>query len=133
MKNLSVLLRQIHPLFVQAESVSSQAFSVTSQAFRPTSKDAHKLSVYNGEKFTATESYNHFISNPVCRSYGVMGITQEECEKAGLKCREDNIPFDGHAVIDFTGLSNSQVETKAKQLKSAALKRGWLHSEPVRN
>ena len=55
----TLLLRQVHPSFVQAENVSAQVFytlmqglAVTSQVFKPTPKDENQLSVYNGDKFT---------------------------------------------------------------------------------
>jgi hypothetical protein len=53
MTDTSLIHRQVHPSFVQAGSISSQVFSVTSQVFKPTPKDLGKLSVYNGEKYTA--------------------------------------------------------------------------------
>ncbi len=53
MTEKTLLLRQIHPLFIQEGRV-------TSQAFRPTPKDQKKLSVYDGDLITAERSWVHF-------------------------------------------------------------------------
>lgn len=58
----TLLLRQIHPSFVQASNVSAQVFSVTSQAFKPTPKDEYMLSVYNGDKFQPDVAYEHYTT-----------------------------------------------------------------------
>lgn len=129
MTSSSILLRQVHPSFVQADTVSAQAFTATSQAFRPTEKDSGYLSMYNNEKFTAEESYEHYTTKLNCKSFGVLGITGDECEQQQLKWAEDNNPFDGHSYVDFNGLKNSEIQAKAKLLKNIALKRGWLFRE----
>jgi len=116
------LLRQVHPSFVQVDHISAQVFSVTSQAFKPTPKDGNKLSVYNGDKFSAKESFEHFTSSGINKSFGVMAVTPVECETENLPCEENNDPFNGHAFIDFTGLPNNQIDKKAKKLRNAAVK-----------
>jgi hypothetical protein len=122
----TLLLRQVHPSFVQAGNVSSQVFSVTSQAFKPTLKDEYKLSVYNGDKFSGEASHEHFTNTGANKSFGVMAVTPAECAIESLCCEENNDPFDGHAFIDFAGLTSSQIDKKAKILRNAASKRGWL-------
>ncbi len=119
----TLLLRQVHPSFVQGDSFSSQVFS--SQTFRPTPKDEFKLSVYNGKKFSASTAFAHFTQEYT--SAGVAGVLVEECNQEGLATEEDNYPFDGHCFIDFQGLTSNAVGKKAKKLKALALKRGWLH------
>lgn len=126
MKKDSLLHRQVNPGFIQADGVSSQVFSVTSQTFKPTPKDEQKLSVYNGEKYTAEDSYVHFTGEGYS-SAGVLSLTVSECEAESLPAVEDNKPFDGHAHIDFNGLTGSSTEKKAKKLKKYALERGWQH------
>jgi hypothetical protein len=123
----TLLLRQVHPSFVQAGHISSQAFSVTSQAFKPTPKDENKLSVYNGDKFSAKASHDHFINPGLNKSAGVVAVTPAECNIEGLRCEENNIPFDGHAIIDYTGLTSNQIDKKAKKLRTIAVNRGWLY------
>ena len=56
----TLLLRQIHPSFVQSGRV-------TSQAFRPTPKDEFLLSVYDGDRIEAQASWRHFVADPACR------------------------------------------------------------------
>lgn len=115
----TLLLRQIHPAFVQADRV-------TSQAFRPTPKDQQLLSVYDGDMISAAAAYQHFTSMPNCQSHGVLAVTVQECIELNLSARPDPDLFPEHAVIDFTGLSNNQCEKKGKHLCSMALQRGWL-------
>lgn len=57
MNNDTSLLRQIHSTFIISGGVS-----VTSQAFRPSPKDEKKLSVYDGDQFSAEESWNHYTN-----------------------------------------------------------------------
>lgn len=128
MENNTLLHRQIHPHFVQKSEVSSQAFEATSSAFKPTPKDDSKLSVYNGEKFSAKEAFEHFVEHYT--SIGVLSVSVQEALDIQLSSTEDNIPFNGHAYIDFTGLSSNQMKSKAKLLKKKANDRGWLHFDP---
>lgn len=118
MNDNTMLLRQIHPNFVQNDKVSSQAF-------RPTTKDNERLSVYDGDRFTAISSYQHYTANH--KSVGVMGVTIEECSVLGLIIQDDPSEFPGHAVIDFSGLTKTAIEKKSKQLKVVASQRNWLY------
>jgi hypothetical protein len=126
MEKETLLHRQVHPSFVQADKISVQVF-ITSQVFKPTPKDDNKLSVYNSEKFTAKESFSHFVSEPKNNSIGVVSVNLEECNLEELTVVEDNFPFDGHCHIDFKDLTSNQVEKKAKKLKIAAINRGWQY------
>lgn len=129
MNSSTILLRQVHPSFVQADNISSQVFAITSQVFRPTPKDDGLLSIYNGEKFTAEASHSHFTAEPKNQSFGVVGVTGEECDAQQLKWDEDNDPFVGHGYVDFNGLTNKEIEKKAKLLKIVAMQRGWLYKQ----
>lgn len=128
MNQETLLLRQIHPSFVQADNISAQAFAVTSQAFKPTPKDEYQLSVYNGDKFSADKAYEHYTAGGDKKSVGVLAVTPGECTQESLICTENNDPFDGHAFINFSGLPSNQIDKKAKKLKNAATQRGWLFS-----
>jgi hypothetical protein len=119
----TLLLRQVHPSFVQAGRV-------TSQAFRPTPKDDSLLSVYDGDMIAAENSWIHFTNQDDCASVGVMALTCAECVAEGLIARSDPEPFPEHAVIDFTGFSDNQREKKGKKLKAKAEARGWLYQMP---
>lgn len=129
----TLLHRQIHPSWVQNDTISSQAFltenNIASLSFTPSEKDENKLSVYNGEKFTAEESFIHFTTN--FNSTGVLSVNIHEVNTIGdLTVNEDNDPFDGHTVIDYTTVSTpTQVKKKAKKLKNIAVARGWTHKK----
>ena len=125
----TLLLRQIHPTHVQGSVVSVQAFTevISSSAFIPTKNDEGKLSVYNEEKFTAEKAYEHFTDTMKRQSAGVLGVSCAECAAQSLPFAEDNDPFDGHAHIDYNGLSKGQIKAKASNLRDAAKGRGWLY------
>jgi len=118
-----ILFRQVHPKFVQGDSVSTQVF--TSQTFRPTEKDDNLLSVYNENNFTAEESYSHYTDQGY-ESAGVVGVSKEECDGVELPVNEDNDPFEGHCSIDYNGLSSNSMKNKGKKLKNLASTRGWI-------
>lgn len=132
MDNNSLLHRQIHPCFVVNDIVSNQAFIeehlfISSGAFKPTEKDEDKLSVYNGEKFSPKDSFEHYTAN--FKSYGVLSITVEEVNSISpLSSTEDNDPFDGHCYIDFTSVPSKNQKTKrAGKLRDIAVKRNWTY------
>jgi hypothetical protein len=120
MTDRTMLLRQIHPAFVQADQA-------TSQAFRPTPKDGGKLSVYDGDKIAAAKAWAHYTGTLGLASAGVMGLFVQECAQANLSATPDPVPFPEHCVIDFRDLSNKAADNAAKLLKRAANARGWLH------
>jgi hypothetical protein len=120
MIDATIVYRQIHPTFVQA------GFP-TSQAFRPTPKDESKLSVYDGDQITAENAFHRYINDLNLSSVGVMGMTVAQCAAESLAVRSDPEPFQEHAVIDFSGLSDKDCRTKSKKLQSKAVQRWWLH------
>jgi hypothetical protein len=127
MTGTTLLLRQIHPTFVQA------GFA-TSQAFRPTPKDESKPSVYDGDQIAAETSFNHYTTVWKLESVGTMALTVDDCAAESLLASPD--PLEDclqHAVIDFTGLSAGQCEKKGKKLKAKAEARGWLYQVGAAN
>jgi len=116
-----LLLRQINPAFIQNGHVMYLAF-------RPTKKDEKRLSVSNGSQITPQEAWKRYIEIPGCRSCGVLGVTNFECESCNLPVYE--APVEGqpdHIVIDFTFLtSRSDIDRAAKRLCQHAMDRGWL-------
>jgi len=122
MNDATLLLRQIHPSFLQNDRV-------TSQAFRPTPKDEKRLSVYDGDLTTPRESHHHYTQELGLSSTGVMAVSVEECRALILEVASDPQPFLEHAVIDFSRLSEKAIKTKAKILKSRAMARGWLYRD----
>lgn len=121
MTGATLLLRQVHPSFVQAGRPSSQAF-------RPTPKDEGLLSVYDGDQIDGEAAWTHFTTVLNLPSAGVLAVTPTECQQQDprLMCRADPEPFKEHAVIDFTALNDSQREKAGKKLKAVAEVRGWL-------
>lgn len=120
MNSATLLLRQVHPTFIQAGRV-------TSQAFRPTPKDEDKLSVDNGDRISAEAAFVRFVSQPNCQSIGVLAVSKNECEQQELPVLEDGTPHPEHCSIDFGGLTKSRVEKIAKSLKRQAESRGWQY------
>lgn len=125
MDQSTLLLRQIHPVFVDATGKALSA------AFTPTSKDTGKLSVYDGDRIEPAAAFDHYTSVLGLKSVGALGVSVEECALGSLIARPDPLPdFQEHAVIDFSGLgSRSLVKSAAKLLCYAANKRGWLLRE----
>lgn len=119
----TLLLRQVHPTFVQEGRV-------TSQAFRPSPKDDKKLSTYDGDLITASNSWAHFTQNPDYRSAGVMATSHADCLLQELTVEADGIPFPEHVSIDFSKYDESDIKKKAKLIARNAQARGWLHQQP---
>jgi hypothetical protein len=115
----TLLLRQVHPGFIQDGRPSSQVF-------RPTPKDEFKLSVYDGDLITPEQSWRHFTGELGCRSAGVLAVTVRECSEQSLPVVSSPEVFEQHAHIDFAGCTTGQIEKKGKKLLAAALGRGWL-------
>lgn len=122
MNDATLLLRQIHPGFVQDNRPSSQAF-------RPTPKDEQKLSVYDGDQMSPAGAFRHYTEHLKLKSCGVLGISVGECAALDLPALPDPAPFPEHALIDFTAHSKKATEKKAKQLRQHATHRGWLYQE----
>lgn len=115
----TLLLRQVNPSWISKGRV-------TSQAFKPTVKDQGKLSVYDGDQISAQEAYCHYTQEQRLKSAGVLALSVAECRNQDLSVKPDPEPFPEHVVVDFSGLSNSQINSRAKHLRSAAKHRGWL-------
>lgn len=121
MTDETILLRQAHPKFVHEGQL-------TSQAFVPFPKDDGKLSVYDGDQISAVESHHHYTETLKNESDSVWGVTCSEVTEINLPSNLDPLPdFSSHAVIDFSGKSNSVCRKLAKKLKELALNRGRLH------
>lgn len=120
MNDDTLLLRQVNLNWIQQGRV-------TSQMFRPTPKDAKRLSVYNGDLIDAVKAWRHFTNVLRFASIGVLAVTVDECKKLDLTARPDPELFPAHAIVDFSGLAENQIKTKAKRLTRSAESRGWLY------
>lgn len=123
------LHRQVHPSFIQAGRI-------TRLAFTPRDSDAGLLSVYDAAQILAEASFVHYTTKLKLAAAGTVSVTSAEVEELGLPWRVDGVPFQEHAVIDFTALlgtgqSKTQiaaaVKTKAEALTERARQRGWTY------
>lgn len=124
MNGVTLLLRQVHPSFVQDGRTSSQAF-------RPTPKDEQKLSVYDGDQITPADACEHYTNDQGLQSCGVLAVTVAECSALELPVAPDPEPFPEHVLIDYSDCSKGATEKKAKLLKAKAEARGWLYRESM--
>jgi len=119
MTEATLLLRQIHPTFVQNSRV-------TSQAFRPTPKDENQLSADNGDKMSAGDAWRRFSAQPECMSAGVMAVSQGECLTCAVHVVEDGVPYIEHCYLDFAPFNGNPANRIGKKLAAKAQDRGWL-------
>lgn len=114
------LLRQVHPRFIQEGQL-------TSQAFFPFPKDEGMLSVYDGDQIEPPASHEHYVQQLRLASAGVWAVTCREADSIGLQSRADPLEnFPQHALIDFSGRTDSECRKLAKRLKAMAEERGCL-------
>lgn len=117
-----LLLRQVHPTFIQDNRV-------TSQAFKPTPKDENKLSVSRSSKTTAEKAHKHYTKTLKLESACVMAVSVSEIIAHQKLQLEDN-PISGanadqsHALVDYTALTSSEKDKVAKKLAANARARG---------
>lgn len=103
-----------------------QAGLFTSLNFRPMPKDEGLLSVDDGNRVSAEDSWACFTETTGGDSAGVAAFTAAEAEACELPVTEDPLPENpAHCVTDFNAFSENQQVKKAKRLKNAALARGW--------
>ena len=119
MNSETLLLRQVHPSFVQNGRI-------TSQTFTPTLRDQNRLSVYDGDLIEAEPAWIHYTSILDLQSIGVVAVTVAECVSNGLAARPDPTDYPEHALIDFAGLRGNRIRALSRVLRLAAEKRGWL-------
>ena len=122
MNSGTLLLRQVHPSFVQKGRI-------TSQVFAPRSSDQNRLSVYDGDQIPAETAWQHYTSELHRRSAGVVAVTVSECVIEGLQACADPSDFPEHALIKFGKIEKGRIRAVAKRLRVAAEKRGWLYRE----
>ncbi|MCS7466415.1 hypothetical protein NZK35_06970 [Stieleria sp. ICT_E10.1] len=120
MNSETILIRQIHPSFIQDGRVGSNAFC-------PTSKDEGKLSTYDGDKIEVEDAWQHYTIDLRHESAGAYGISVGECESLDLSVSEDPEPFPEHVLVDFNPHGSSAVKKKGKKLRKFAVDRGWLY------
>ena len=123
----TLLLRQIHPSFLQEGRV-------TSQAFRPPPKDQGQLSVDNADRIAASLTWQRFTRDARNSSDGVMAILSEECDMQQVPVVEHGTPYLEHCYLDFSAFKKKEIERKAKRLSSLATARGgYFRQAATRN
>ena len=124
MTDNTLLLRQIHPAFVQNGRV-------TSQAFRPSSKDESQLSVDNGDMITPEDAWTRFSAQPDASSCGVMAVANCECTACGVPVMQDGVPYPEHCYLDFSSFGRKDSDRMGKKLAALAHERGWVFEKKV--
>ena len=114
----TLLLRQVHPQFVQMDVITSQVFAPMGKA---------ELSLYDGDQITPEGAWKHYTEELGRKSVGVVAVTVAECEREDLEPRLDHIGFAEHTTLDFSKVPKGRTEAVAKRLKAAAQKRGWQY------
>ena len=124
-----LLLRQVHPSHCSDGQPNSQAFN-------PTPKDSGKLSVDDGRKTNAEQSYRHFTENLGLTSAGTWAVAVEEVHtQEGLVIKLDPVENEeeptrsnpAHTLIDFNALdSKGKKKRCAQALAILATARGCL-------
>ena len=114
------LLRQVHPNWIVAGRVTSQLFS-------PTPKDEGMLSVYDGDRISAANSWVHYTQDLGLQSSGVMAVTLGECQGYEVTAIADPSHFPEHVLLDFRPFSRNKVRDLAKRLTRLAADRGWQY------
>ena len=105
----------------------SQQGAVSSQAFRPRNRDNKRLSAYDGDRIRPEDAFHHYPKRPsLPLPVGVLAVTAAECRTLELSVVPDPDAFPEHVLIDFSAWGTSQIHKKAKRLRNAAVKRGWL-------
>ena len=115
-----LLLRQVLPIWIQDGRPASCAFS-------PNSNDGGHLSTDRGSLITPREAYENYVKSR--KSGGVWAVSVGECSNEALSAYDDALEGNpSHAIVDFSGLSKGQQQTKGKKLRAHAAQRGCLHS-----
>lgn len=136
-----VLWRQVHPLRVNGDIVSSEAFE-------PGSNDNKQLSCSRESIVTAEEAYNHYVEELQLASAGSVAVTVAEAHSerpivdgnpqvARLRAIDDSATATdekplppGHTYLDFRALGAKRITKKAKQLAFFAKQRGGIKYPP---
>jgi hypothetical protein len=127
----TLLLRHLHPSFINHGRV-------TTQVFRPTLKDQLKLLVYDGDMISPDDAFGHYTQKLQLWTYDVLVVMHEECADHQLQVNPDSETFAGLVLIDFSGLIKSQVKTRpsiseAKHIRVAGSTRYTTQASPNGN
>lgn len=122
MTHETLLLRQVHPNWTREGRITSQVFS-------PTPKDKKRLSVYDGDKMTPEEAYDHYTQQSGFSSLGIMGVTAAECQKEALPVVPEPAVFPEHVVIDFSTYTNAEIKKEGETFDAGGKAPGLVTEE----
>ena len=103
----------------------SQQGAVSSQAFRPRNEITRDCQPTMATAF-APKTLFTITPSALPLPVGVLAVTVAECRTLELSVIPDPDAFPEHVLIDFSAWGTSQIHKKAKRLRIAAVKRGWL-------
>ena len=125
MNDATLLQRHFNPAWTADGLIHTPAFTSTR-------KDAGLLSVYDGDMHDRTRSLLATFHLRSGLHIGRRGRRfRIRCGNQQLPVHPAPQPFPEYALIDFTGLSRSQIKRKAESLKAAATVPGWLFQPRV--
>lgn len=119
-----LLLRQVHPRYVDGNEI-------TEQAFYPGSQSRH-CSCSRETVQTGEGAYNHHTNALNLKSAGTCAVSVREVEAAGSRAIDDSAiqthlpPTPGHTYIDFDGLNKTERSFLRDDLADAATTRGFV-------
>jgi hypothetical protein len=121
-----ILLRQIHPKFIENGEPSSDRF-------RPSENDANMLSLDRAALVTPADSHLNYVEAGRA-SAAVFGLSVSEFQSEKVTCVEDPIEATGstsanpaHSLADYSAHQLKQQKIIGKKLKRVAIARGRLH------
>lgn len=120
-----LLLRQVHPRFVDGDEI-------TEQAFHPGSS-SKQCSCSRRNLQTPRGAYDHHTEMLGRQSAGTCAVTVAEVATAGGRAVDDSAiqehepPTPGHTYIDFEGLDKNDRSFLRDELAYAATDRGFLY------
>jgi hypothetical protein len=121
-----VLLRQIHPTFIENGEPSSDRF-------RPSDEDENMLSLDRSLLVTPSESHANYVASGRL-SAAVFGLSVSEFESETIPCSEDPLEATAtapanpaHSLADYSVHLMRQQKIIGKRLKRVAVARGRLH------
>jgi hypothetical protein len=117
----TILLRQVHPSYVENDGASSQAFF-------PFPKDKNKLSVDDGDRTSAEAAFEFYTNVLELASDGTWGVSGAEVTSTGLSYLPDALENNAsHALIDFGDRNEKECRKLARKLKAFANARKRLY------
>lgn len=120
-----LLLRQVHPRYVDGQEITEQAFHPGSSSLQ--------CSCSRESLQTPQGAYDHHTGKLNLQSAGTCAVSVSEVVAAGSRAVDDSAiqtyvpPTPGHTYIDFDGLTKSERSFLRDDLADAATTRGFIY------